>query len=122
MASVQIAASLDSANGDVDAITPAASMDRARAVPYLESLLGRTLRVQASDGRLFVGEFKCTDKDRNIILGLTHEYRAPDAAAVNAAAAAAAGELAGASTDFTHTRSQSQTTLRVNMTSRFVGL
>ena len=31
------------------------------AISYLESLLNRTLRAHISDGRIFLGEFKCTD-------------------------------------------------------------
>lgn len=36
-------------------------MDNYRAVQYLESLLGKTLRIHTADTRLFVGVFKCTD-------------------------------------------------------------
>jgi len=36
-------------------------MDNAQAVSYLESLIGRTLRVHTTDTRMFVGTFKCTD-------------------------------------------------------------
>lgn len=36
-------------------------MDESKAVQYLESLIGRTLRVHATDTRIFVGVFKCTD-------------------------------------------------------------
>lgn len=36
-------------------------MDNSQAVSYLESLLGRTLRVHTTDTRMFVGTFKCTD-------------------------------------------------------------
>ncbi|EEH35364.1 hypothetical protein PAAG_06411 [Paracoccidioides lutzii Pb01] len=52
-------------------------MENAQAVQYLESLLGKTLRIHTTDTRLFVGTFKCTDNDRNIILSTTHEYRYP---------------------------------------------
>ncbi|KAI5286711.1 hypothetical protein KEM54_006572 [Ascosphaera aggregata] len=122
-------------------------MDNERAVTYLDSLLGRTLRVHTSDERLFVGEFKCTDRDRNIILGLTHEYRYPTASSVNAAAVAAAATGSGSGSernddaDGSETASihesetdssavasalaascQTQTVMKVNMTSRFIGL
>lgn len=56
------------------------------AAKYLSSLLGKTLRIKISDGRVFVGQMKCTDKDRNIILANTHEYRPPTTEAVRAAA------------------------------------
>lgn len=36
-------------------------MDTEKAVSYLNGLLGRTMRIHASDGRMFVGLFKCTD-------------------------------------------------------------
>ncbi|KAK2767600.1 hypothetical protein FQN54_003758 [Arachnomyces sp. PD_36] len=53
-------------------------MDNLKASEYLKSLLGRTLRIHTTDTRLFVGAFKCSDNDRNIILGGTYEYRYPD--------------------------------------------
>lgn len=37
------------------------TMDANRAIQYLESLIGQTLRVHATDTRIFVGNFKCTD-------------------------------------------------------------
>ncbi|KAF8432877.1 hypothetical protein BGX38DRAFT_1276403 [Terfezia claveryi] len=43
---------------------------------FLNSLILRTLKVTATDGRWFVGVLKCTDKDRNLILERTQEYRA----------------------------------------------
>jgi len=43
----------------------------------LESLVTRTLRVTTKDTRMFVGELKCTDRDMNLILSKTHEYRIP---------------------------------------------
>lgn len=36
-------------------------MDNESAVKYLESLLNRSFRAHTSDGRMFLGEFKCTD-------------------------------------------------------------
>ncbi|KAI2638372.1 hypothetical protein GGS21DRAFT_435741 [Xylaria nigripes] len=42
---------------------------------YLKSLLNKRLRIHATDSRLFVGNFKCTDTDRNIVLSTTYEYR-----------------------------------------------
>lgn len=40
-------------------------MDTSREeVRYLQSLLGRTLRIHTTDMRMFVGIFKCTDMVR----------------------------------------------------------
>ncbi|KAL4811033.1 hypothetical protein BDV18DRAFT_155643 [Aspergillus unguis] len=88
-------------------------MDENKAVGYLESLIGKTLRVHATDTRIFVGVFKCTDATRNIILANTHEYRYPTTAAVRDAALAAP--------DSTKSLEESRN-LKVNMTSRFIGL
>ncbi|EAU35455.1 conserved hypothetical protein [Aspergillus terreus NIH2624] len=90
-------------------------MNENQAVQYLESLIGQTLRIHASDTRIFVGSFKCTDAARNIILGGTYEYRYPTPSAVRDAAADAAKDpesSAGAP----------PTNVQVNMTSRFIGL
>ena len=35
----------------------------------IKSLLGRTIRVRISDGRVIEGVFQCFDKDLNFILG-----------------------------------------------------
>lgn len=32
------------------------------------------MKIEMTDGRILVGVFLCTDKDRNIILGSTDEY------------------------------------------------
>lgn len=34
---------------------------KAKAEAYLKSLLNKTLRIHVTDGRMFVGTFKCTD-------------------------------------------------------------
>ncbi|KAF2719370.1 hypothetical protein K431DRAFT_228832 [Polychaeton citri CBS 116435] len=47
------------------------------AAQYLSTFLDRTLRVHISDGRVFVGQLKCTDSERNLILAMTQEYRPP---------------------------------------------
>ena len=68
-------------------------MDNKSAIKYLELLLNRTFRAHTSDGRMFLGEFKCTDnvlrphpiltsvlmknQEMNIILAKTYEYRLP---------------------------------------------
>ncbi|KAL4924135.1 LSM domain-containing protein [Aspergillus undulatus] len=97
-------------------------MDEDQAVRYLGSLIGKTLRVHATDGRVFVGVFKCTDAARNIILANTHEYRYPTTAAVRDAALKV--EEAAASTSESQTQSLVEETqnLKLNMTSRFIGL
>ena len=40
----------------------------------LSSYLGNQMKVVISDGRVLIGEFMCTDKDRNLILGNCDEY------------------------------------------------
>ncbi|KAF1990258.1 hypothetical protein K402DRAFT_417719 [Aulographum hederae CBS 113979] len=47
------------------------------ATAFLSQYLGKTLRVHTNDTRIFVGHMKCTDKDCNIILSSTYEYRPP---------------------------------------------
>jgi len=40
----------------------------------LNLYLGSQMKVAVSDGRVLIGEFMCTDKDRNLILGNCEEY------------------------------------------------
>ena len=40
----------------------------------LSSYLGSQMKVVISDGRILIGEFMCTDKERNLILGNCDEY------------------------------------------------
>jgi len=75
-------------------------MEKAQAEDYLTSLLGKTLRVTANDTRMFLGQFKCTDSDRNIILSSTFEYRLPPPPK----------------------NIQGQATVTMDMTSRYLGL
>lgn len=119
------------------AAAPALSTANAAAVheesrAYLASLLNKNLLVHTTDGRMFRGEFKCTDpvgslslsraafflsavgsvltaQERNIVLAHTTEYRQPTARqrAQHAAEQAAAGE---------------GRRVALNMTSRYVGL
>lgn len=52
--------------------------DSTESRPKLEALkaiLNQTLRISASDGRTFVGTFACVDKQKNVILTNTDEYR-----------------------------------------------
>lgn len=39
-------------------------MENEAAVKYLSSLIGKILRVQLTDRRMFVGQMRCTDKVR----------------------------------------------------------
>jgi N-alpha-acetyltransferase 38, NatC auxiliary subunit len=108
-------------------------MDNSVHINYLQSLLGRNLRIHTTDTRMFVGIFKCTDmvrllrlihsadsnsnsscwakQDRNIILANTFEYRLPSQTAVQAAAAETASSPDNATGKF-----------KMDMTSRFIGL
>ncbi|KAH6672430.1 LSM domain-containing protein [Halenospora varia] len=52
-------------------------MEKAQAEDYLSSLLNKNLRITTSDSRMFLGQFKCTDSDRNVVLAHTFEYRIP---------------------------------------------
>ncbi|CAG8981805.1 hypothetical protein HYALB_00004748 [Hymenoscyphus albidus] len=54
-------------------------MEKSQSEDYLRSLLNKTLRVTTSDSRMFLGQFKCTDSERNTILAQTFEYRIPPA-------------------------------------------
>ena len=40
----------------------------------LDKLLNRLLQVHLSDGRVVIGNFMCTDRELNIILGQCQEY------------------------------------------------
>lgn len=77
---------------------------------YLTALLNRTLHIHTSDGRMFAGQMKCTDPERNIILSMTHEYRQPSAADLQLAAEK--HERAGRLGD----------NVKVDLKKRFVGL
>ncbi|KAI5844640.1 hypothetical protein DFP73DRAFT_631868 [Morchella snyderi] len=79
--------------------------------PFLQSFISRTLRVTTTDTRVFLGELKCTDKDKNLILSSTHEYRYPSAQDVGTAAAAEK-EGAGAGAE----------AVRLDLKSRYIGL
>ncbi|KAJ5888242.1 Ribonucleoprotein LSM domain eukaryotic/archaea-type [Penicillium taxi] len=88
-------------------------MDSQQAVRYLESLIGRQLRIHITDSRMFVGLFKCTDSERNIILANSFEYRLPTQSVVEAAAK---------ETESWNTAPDTKTTVKVNMSSRLIGL
>ncbi|KAH7134963.1 hypothetical protein B0J11DRAFT_517250 [Dendryphion nanum] len=57
-------------------------MDKAAATSYLAQFIGKQLRIHTTDARIFGGQMKCTDKDLNIILALTYEYRAPPSSVI----------------------------------------
>lgn len=42
-------------------------MDNEGATFWLSQFIGKNLRVHASDGRIFGGQMKCTDKVSNIV-------------------------------------------------------
>lgn len=83
--------------------------DSAQAEEYLNSFLNRTLHLHITDGRMFVGQLKCTDNERNIILAMTHEYRQPSPSDIKLAAER-------------HEREGKAGNVKVDMKKRFVGL
>ena len=100
--------------------------DNTKAIEYLQSLLSKKLCVYTNDSRMFYGDFKCTDnvncplervlrpaakvfQECNIILSQSYEYRQPSPNAVKAAAESSS-------------ETSSPATLKVDMTSRFLGL
>lgn len=86
------------------------SLDSAsNAEAYLETFLNRTLHIHITDGRTFVGQMKCTDNERNIILAMTYEYRQPTKSDIQLAAER-------------HERAGRSGNVNVNMKKRFVGL
>ncbi|KAJ6787944.1 hypothetical protein PWT90_03761 [Aphanocladium album] len=80
-------------------------MDKDAAHEYLSSLLNQNLRVVTTDGRLFWGQFKCTDAENNIVLAHTYEYRPPTEEQRAQAMTQAAGS-----------------NMTLDMTSRYLGL
>ena len=97
------------------AVAAAASMsvhaagDVAAAEAYLAEYLNRTLHIHITDGRMFVGQMKCTDNERNIILAMTHEYRQPSKQDIELAA-------------LRHEERGASGNVKVDMKKRFVGL
>ncbi|OJD18122.1 hypothetical protein AJ78_01840 [Emergomyces pasteurianus Ep9510] len=94
-------------------------MENFQAVEYLESLLGKTLRIHTTDTRLFVGIFKCTDNDRNIILSTTHEYRYPTSIPLSASLHGKENDPADLSRE---DDSVPTGIAKADMTSRYIGL
>lgn len=93
-------------NTNMAASNPSAA---AKAEMVLTSLLNKNLHVHISDGRMFVGQLKCTDNERNVILSMTHEYRQPSQKDIERAAAE-------------HERAGKDGNVKVDMKKRFVGL
>ncbi|KAM5432544.1 hypothetical protein McanMca71_006742 [Microsporum canis] len=87
-------------------------MEKDEAVEYLESLVDKILRVHTSDSRVFVGLFKCTDNERNIILSSTHEYRCPTEPAI----------VSSEETGSPKAASNEPFDLKADMSQRFIGL
>ncbi|KAI0506955.1 hypothetical protein F5B22DRAFT_622075 [Xylaria bambusicola] len=89
--------------------TMSEAFSKTGAEAYLRSLLNKTLRIQVTDGRMFTGTFKCTDTDRNVVISNTFEYRHPSQREIARAASTAADDASAA-------------TVKVDMTSRYLGL
>ncbi|KAK3675349.1 hypothetical protein LTR78_004859 [Recurvomyces mirabilis] len=81
----------------------------AAAEEYLVGYLNSTLHIHITDGRMFVGQLKCTDNERNIILAMTNEYRQPSKQDVDLAA-------------LRHEERGASGNVKVDMKKRFVGL
>ncbi|KAI8959686.1 hypothetical protein F5Y11DRAFT_332316 [Daldinia sp. FL1419] len=83
-------------------------MEPAEAEEFLKSLINKNLRIYTTDGRIFIGTFKCTDTHSNIVLSLTYEYREPSQQ--KRAEAEASGSASGADK------------ITMDMSSRYLGL
>lgn len=80
-----------------------------KAEVFLTKLLNKNLHLHTSDGRMFVGQLKCTDNERNVILSMTHEYRQPSQNDIEKASEK-------------HEREGKEGNVKVDMKKRFVGL
>ncbi|XP_063720289.1 N-alpha-acetyltransferase 38-A, NatC auxiliary subunit-like [Symsagittifera roscoffensis] len=56
------------------ALTSCDSSDPGDGPEFIRSCLNKQFAVTITDGRVVVGDFVCTDRDANIILGGTQEY------------------------------------------------
>ncbi|KAK7743603.1 hypothetical protein SLS53_004138 [Cytospora paraplurivora] len=79
-----------------------AAMGKAEGQGFLESLLNNKLRIHTTDGRMFWGDFKCTDPDCNIVLAYTYEYRQPSAQQLLKAAEKAGADVKNIKLEMTH--------------------
>ena len=52
----------------------AAAAGAADSRAFIRSLLSKLVRVRLTDGRVLVGQFLCTDREANVILGSCAEY------------------------------------------------
>ncbi|KAI2630380.1 Sm-like ribonucleoprotein [Hypomontagnella submonticulosa] len=86
------------------------NMEKPEAEAFLKSLINKIMRIYATDGRLFVGTFRCTDTHSNIVLSVTYEYRQPSQQKLAEAASTAASSGAA------------NPTVTADMTSRYLGL
>ena len=41
---------------------------------FLESLLNKNVKIEITDGRTLIGQYLCTDKEKNIVLGSCQEF------------------------------------------------
>ncbi|KAI1425118.1 hypothetical protein F5Y12DRAFT_393301 [Xylaria sp. FL1777] len=94
----------------LDRATVTDAPTKAEAEVYLKSLINKTLRIYVTDGRMFIGTFKCTDTDCNVVISLTYEYRQPSQQKLIEAASAAAAADANS------------TTIKADMASIYLGL
>ncbi|PMD24623.1 LSM domain protein [Hyaloscypha hepaticicola] len=85
-------------------------MEKSQAEDYLTSLLNKTLRITTTDTRMFLGQFKCTDSDRNIILSQTFEYRLPPA------------PIPTSTSPSSNETENDKETVTLDLTSRYMGL
>ena len=58
-------------------------MQSRQAIDAVKSLLNRSMRIRTSDGRIFIGTFVCVDKQLNVVLTNTDEYRVTPRADAN---------------------------------------
>jgi small nuclear ribonucleoprotein (snRNP)-like protein len=49
-----------------------------RPLEFLKSTLSKSYRIIIHDGRMFIGNLSCIDKERNIVLVNTEEFNASD--------------------------------------------
>ncbi|KAF1810460.1 hypothetical protein P152DRAFT_382616, partial [Eremomyces bilateralis CBS 781.70] len=75
---------------------------------YLGQFINRYIRISITDARVFVGQLRCLDRDLNIILALTYEFRPPTVSDLERAA--------------TQAREAGLQTQRVETPKRYVGL
>lgn len=60
---------------------PAQPRTQTASVALLRSYLSKLMRIGIADGRVFIGMFACIDKDRNLVLVNTEEFRVDESQA-----------------------------------------